>query len=370
VVAVTDSNGNVVESYTYDPYGNATEYNGQGQVITSDVVPNPFRYIGAVWDSATGLYKMGDRYYDPSMDQFTQEDPLGGGYGYASGDPVNRSDPSGLDPDVPCTQSVSSGADGELGCAGTGGGGGGGGSDGPPEPPEAKCSFSAGTVVSTPAGEVHIGSITVGDEVYAYNPSTGTTGVYPVTAVLRDKDAVIEYLTIGGETLTTTPNHPFYTQERGWVPAGKLWKGAHLREEDGGYAAVDGLRLVRRATAMFNLTVKVAHTYYVGRSQSLVHNTCEKPPKPVRTPWGWTGSASWRAAVRIVAGAYRTARTFTLESVEGVVPTEQQALALIKEAGGENIRVEGGHEPPNPHSYPHINYTLPGGIRGTVRIRP
>jgi RHS repeat-associated protein len=59
-------------------------------------VPNPFRYIGAVWDSSTGLYQMGERYYDPSTARFTQEDPLGGGFGYAAGDPINLVDPSGL----------------------------------------------------------------------------------------------------------------------------------------------------------------------------------------------------------------------------------------------------------------------------------
>jgi RHS repeat-associated protein len=61
------------------------------------VVPNPFRYIGAVWDGTTGLYKMGDRYYNPSLGQFTQEDPLGDGYSYGLDDPIDLSDPTGLD---------------------------------------------------------------------------------------------------------------------------------------------------------------------------------------------------------------------------------------------------------------------------------
>lgn len=41
---------------------------------------NPFRYGGAIWDASTRLYKMGERYYDPSIGRFTQEDPLGDGY--------------------------------------------------------------------------------------------------------------------------------------------------------------------------------------------------------------------------------------------------------------------------------------------------
>jgi uncharacterized protein RhaS with RHS repeats len=44
-----------------------------------------------------------NRYYDPEAGQFTQQDPIGiaGGlnlYGYAGGDPINFSDPFGLDP--------------------------------------------------------------------------------------------------------------------------------------------------------------------------------------------------------------------------------------------------------------------------------
>src|SRR6202022_377709 len=57
VVAVTDSTGAVVDSYSYDPYGNST--------AATEPVPNSLRWIGAVWDSSTQLYKMGARYYSP-----------------------------------------------------------------------------------------------------------------------------------------------------------------------------------------------------------------------------------------------------------------------------------------------------------------
>ena len=90
VMALTDSTGRVVNSYDYDPYGNA--------VAATESVANPFRWIGAIWDSATQLYKMGDRYYSPSVGRFTQIDPAHqclNGYSYAADNPVNLSDPSG-----------------------------------------------------------------------------------------------------------------------------------------------------------------------------------------------------------------------------------------------------------------------------------
>ncbi|MFD1829292.1 RHS repeat-associated core domain-containing protein [Streptomyces desertarenae] len=61
-------------------------------------MPQPYRFTGTYLDP-TGLYKMGARYYDPHLGRFTQPDPSGhetNPYLYATGDPVNRTDPTGL----------------------------------------------------------------------------------------------------------------------------------------------------------------------------------------------------------------------------------------------------------------------------------
>ncbi len=84
-----DGSGNLVARYGCDPYGQTVVKEG----VAADA--NPWRYVGAYLDS-TGLYKMGARYYDPARGRFTQLDPLGNGYGYASDNPVNLTDPSGL----------------------------------------------------------------------------------------------------------------------------------------------------------------------------------------------------------------------------------------------------------------------------------
>ena len=58
------------------------------------------------YDSTTGLYKFGIRYYDPTLGRWTQQDPLGGSlfdpstgnrYSYANNDPTNLTDPTGAD---------------------------------------------------------------------------------------------------------------------------------------------------------------------------------------------------------------------------------------------------------------------------------
>lgn len=71
---------------------------------------------------------------------------------------------------------------------------------------------------------------------------------------------------------------------------------------------------------------------------------------PVRTPWGWSGSRSYRAAVAEVdAGG-------TLKTVGGTIPTRAQAEMLVEDAGGTVQQIEGPHPPPNPYQYHHINY--------------
>jgi RHS repeat-associated protein len=59
----------VVASYSYDPYGNTTSINETGLGV-----PNIVRYAGGLTDLSTGLTKYGQRYYDPAIGAFTQQD--------------------------------------------------------------------------------------------------------------------------------------------------------------------------------------------------------------------------------------------------------------------------------------------------------
>ncbi|MFG2322322.1 RHS repeat-associated core domain-containing protein [Streptomyces sp. NPDC048568] len=49
---------------------------GLPRTTPTESVPQPYRYVGAYADP-TGLYKMGHRYYDPTLGRFTQPDPSG-----------------------------------------------------------------------------------------------------------------------------------------------------------------------------------------------------------------------------------------------------------------------------------------------------
>lgn len=95
VVGLTDAAGKLAASYDYDPFGQL--------VASSGSVVNPWRFAGQYHDPS-GLYKMGERYYDPALGRWTQQDPLdqfdtpkeGNRYVYAANDPINNTDTTGL----------------------------------------------------------------------------------------------------------------------------------------------------------------------------------------------------------------------------------------------------------------------------------
>jgi len=79
-------------------------------------------------------------------------------------------------------------------------------------------------------------------------------------------------LTVAGEKVETTPEHPWYTAGKGWVNAGELRIGEHIRRADGSYGEVQSLEFIYQPKNMYNLTVEKAHTFFVGVQQWLVHN--------------------------------------------------------------------------------------------------
>ena len=95
-VSLTDDTGSTVAAYDYDDYGETS------QIAGSTSVYNPFLYTGQEWDAELGMYNLRARHYSPTVGRFLARDPIGhaGGsniYSYCSADPINFSDPSGLD---------------------------------------------------------------------------------------------------------------------------------------------------------------------------------------------------------------------------------------------------------------------------------
>ncbi len=134
-------------------------------------------------------------------------------------------------------------------------------------------SFEAGTWVETANGPVPIEEIEVGTYVLGYDEETGEIGYYPVTHLISHLDFKVVYLTIDGEVIVTTAEHPFYTAEGEWVDAIDLRVGDEIRTAEWTTGVVSSVYEVTRPQPMYNFTVGIAHTYFVGNAKWLVHNT-------------------------------------------------------------------------------------------------
>ena len=93
---------NVVERYSYTPYGVVTFRNADWSVAGSSANANTILYTGRTYDTLTSLYYYRARYYDPALERFVNRDPIGilGGpnaYVYCGNSPTTFVDPSGLD---------------------------------------------------------------------------------------------------------------------------------------------------------------------------------------------------------------------------------------------------------------------------------
>ena len=140
---------------------------------------------------------------------------------------------------------------------------------------EQPCSFGADTLVSTLAGQKPIYRVQPGDLVLAYNESAQARGYYTVTSVFAHLDPVVVKLTIGGDIVQTTPEHPFYAESQ-WVPASDLIPGDRIISASGEAGAIQQVQTLNQPQVMYNLTVAKAHTYFVGPGEWLVHNACSR----------------------------------------------------------------------------------------------
>lgn len=107
---LTDDEGNVTDTYTFDAFGNLTESTGDTE--------NSYLYRGEQFDSFTGLYYLRARYMNPSTGTFITMDEYAGSvfepvslhkYLYANANPVTYCDPTGYSSSLADVETTSAG---------------------------------------------------------------------------------------------------------------------------------------------------------------------------------------------------------------------------------------------------------------------
>ncbi len=98
--------GRAVAKFSYGPYGEAGPSNPAVSATPSSQPARPgdyaYRYTGQRLDGATGYYDYKARFYWPTLGSFLQPDPAGADsgpnlYQYADSDPLNHTDPGGME---------------------------------------------------------------------------------------------------------------------------------------------------------------------------------------------------------------------------------------------------------------------------------
>ena len=77
VVALSNTNSEVVETYSYDVFGEPTIRDANGDEIADSNFGNPYMFTGRRIDPETDNYYYRARYYKPSIGRFLQPDPIG-----------------------------------------------------------------------------------------------------------------------------------------------------------------------------------------------------------------------------------------------------------------------------------------------------
>ena len=207
-----------------------------------------------------------------------------------------------------------------------------------------KC-FVAGTMVVTAAGLVAIENIQPGDVVLAANEETGEYAYKEVVRTFVNTTEEITHVTISDsegvqEVIDSTPQHPFYVEGKGWVEASALHAGMTIWFANGTKGTVADISNegLEEPVTVYNFEVADFHTYFVGESGVLVHNTCpdiedlaDSIPSADRV-----GTALEKDDVYHRAPSYLSSDQLAQGSVFSIVGKDGANYTLLQVEGGVN----------------------------------
>jgi hypothetical protein len=134
--------------------------------------------------------------------------------------------------------------------------------------------FAAGTLVKSRTGYKPIEKISENDSVWSYDGVKKAMVWSKVTRTFRKTTEKFIRVITGKDTILATPEHPFLS-ERGWKSIGSLTKGAKVKLAAGVWASILSVQPIDTQATVYNFEVEKTHTYTVGKSELIVHNSCK-----------------------------------------------------------------------------------------------
>ncbi len=131
--------------------------------------------------------------------------------------------------------------------------------------------FTAGTLVFVEEGYKNIEEIKVGDKVWAYNDKNGELELKKVIDTFSRDFSQVYKIYYGDEVIEATNEHPFFIGGK-WLKVDELKVGDNLTLYDETTLPITKIELVEGDFKVYNFTVDEYHTYYVSKSNVLVHN--------------------------------------------------------------------------------------------------
>lgn len=146
--------------------------------------------------------------------------------------------------------------------------------------------FIAGTLVLSASGFLPVERVAAGGMVQSFDPETQQVSLKEVEETFVRETKELVHVTVVSETITTTPEHPFYTASKGFLEAEKLRAGDILATVHGESVIVEQVQheILEWPVQVYNLRVAENHTYFVGRVAIGVHNAKCAQPAGIKDP--------------------------------------------------------------------------------------
>ena len=119
-----------------------------------------------------------------------------------------------------------------------------------------------------------IEEVAPGDVVLTYDPEGRYASCATVERCFVRHATELVQIQLPQSVVRVTPDHPFFVDGCGWIPARDLQVGDNLVSTSGTSEPVRAARAVAANEPVYNIEVADLHTYFVGQDRVLVHNEC------------------------------------------------------------------------------------------------